>query len=116
MRFVDRICAGMLFLLAIVECLLVPQTYTGRMWIFGTGLALLFAAMLNLLRIRNGYGIRGLKMFAIGANVMMLTFFIALMASIGRAKTLAHPQVVLVAFLLLLETMFSLRRNASSDL
>jgi hypothetical protein len=115
-KFVDRICAGMIFLLAIVECLLVPRTYTGRIWIFGTGLALLFSAMLNLLRIRNGYGVRGLKMFAIGANVMMLTFFIALIASIGRAKTTAHPQVAVVAILLLLETMFSLRRSASGHL
>jgi hypothetical protein len=111
MRLMDRVCAGMLFLLAIAECLLVPRTYTGRIWIFGTGLALLFTAMLNLLRIRNGYGVKGLRMFVIGANVMMLTFFIALMASIGRARTLAHPQVLIVGGLVLVETAFSLGRN-----
>ena len=89
MRHLDRVCAGALFLLAIVECWLVPRDYTGRIWIFGTGLALLFVAMLNLLRIRNGYSVRGLKMFCIGANVVMTVFVAALMASIGGAKTLA---------------------------
>ncbi len=48
------LCAGILSVLAIVDCLLVPRTYTGRIWIFGTGLALLFTAMLNVLRLRNG--------------------------------------------------------------
>jgi hypothetical protein len=112
MKHVDRICAGMVFLLALVECLLVPRTYTGRIWLFGTGLALLFSAMLNLLRIRNGYGVRGLKLFVIGANVMMLAFFIALIASIGNSRTMAHPQVLLVTALLLVETGFSLGRNS----
>ena len=108
MRLFDRICATALFVLAIIDCLLVPKTYAGRIWIFGTGLALLFAAMLNLLRIRNKSEVRGLKNFSITANVTMLMFAIALMASIGRARTLANPQVPLVAALLLIETAFSL--------
>jgi hypothetical protein len=106
------LCAGALFLLAIVECWLVPRDYTGRIWIFGTGLAVLFTAMLNLLRIRNGYSVRGLRMFCIGANVVMTVFVAALMASIGGAKTLANPQVVMMSGLLALETGFSLRKNA----
>ena len=101
MRHVDRVCAGALFLLAIVECWLVPRDYTGRIWIFGTGLALLFVAMLNLLRIRNGYSVRGLKMFCIGANVVMTVFVAALMASIGGAKTVGNPQVIVIFGLLL---------------
>jgi hypothetical protein len=111
MRLFDRLCAGTLFVLAIVECLLVPKAYVGRIWIFGTDLALLFTAMLNVLRVRNGYGMRGLKMFCIAANVTMLVLAIALMLSIGQARTLANPQVVLVAGLLTVETVFSLRKN-----
>jgi hypothetical protein len=107
LRFLDRICAGSLFLLAIVDCLLVPRDYTGRIWIFGTGLALLFTAMLNVLRIRNGYAVRSLKMFCIGANILALTFVVALMLSIGQARTLQHQQIPLVAALLLVETVFS---------
>jgi hypothetical protein len=107
LRFLDRICAATLFVLAIVDCLLVPRTYTGRIWMFGTGLALLFTAMLNLLRVRNKGEVRGLKLFSITANVTMLVFAIALMASIGKARTLPHPQIPLIAALLLAETLFS---------
>jgi hypothetical protein len=82
MKVFDWLCAGALFALAIAHCLLVLRTYTGRIWIFGTGLALLFTAMLNVLRIRNGGAIKSLKLFCISANVTMLVFVISLMASI----------------------------------
>jgi hypothetical protein len=108
----DRLCAGILFTLAIMDCLLVPRTYTGRIWIFGTGLALLFTAMFNVLRIRNGRGVKGLKLSCITANLTMLVFVIALMASIGKPRTLQHPQILLVGILLLAETAFSLRKNS----
>jgi hypothetical protein len=111
MKLFDRLCAGVLFILAIADCLLVPKNYTGRIWIFGTCLALLFTAMLNVLRIRNGRGVKGLKLFCITANVTMLVLAIALMASIGRALTLQHPQIPLVGALLLTETGFSLGKN-----
>jgi hypothetical protein len=110
-KLFDCICAGVLFILAIVDCLLVPKNYTGRIWIFGTCLALLFTAMLNVLRIRNGRGVKGLKLFCITANVTMLVLAIALMASIGRALTLQHPQIPLVGAILLTETGFSLGKN-----
>ena len=112
MRLVDRICAGSLFLLAFVDCLLVPRTYTGRIWIFGTGLALLFAAMLNVVRIRNAREVHGLKLFCITANVIMLVFAIALMASIGKLRTLQHPQIPIIGILLLAETAFSLGKTS----
>lgn len=112
MRLFDRFCAGTIFVLAIVDCLHVPRTYMGRIWILGTGLALLFTAMLNLLRIRNGCGVQGLKLFCITANVTMLMFGIALMVSIGKSRTLHNPQVPLLAALLLVETAFSLGESA----
>ena len=108
MKLFDRLCAAILFVTAIVDSLLVPRTYTGRIWIFGTILALLFTCMLNVLRIRNSREVRGLKLSCITANVTMFVLAIALMASIGKARTLQHPQVPLVAALLLAETVFSL--------
>ena len=111
MNLLDLLCAGALFLLAVAASMLIPKTYTGRIWIYGTNLALLFVAMLNLLRIQNGYAVRGLKLFCITSNVAMLAFFLALMASLGLAPTLANAQIPLVAGLLLLETGFSLRKN-----
>jgi hypothetical protein len=112
MRVLDWICATTLFGLAIVDCLLVPRTYTGRIWIFGTGLALLFTSLLNLLRIRNGQEVQGLRLSCITANVTMLAFVIALIASIGEERTLQHPQIPLVGALLLGETAFSLGKKA----
>jgi hypothetical protein len=109
MRLFDQFCASAIFLLAIIDCLLVPRTYTGRIWIFGTGLALLFAALLNLLRVRNPGGVRGLTLSCLTANVTMLTFAIALMASIGKARTLQHLQIPLIGAFLLVETAFTLR-------
>ena len=111
MKFFDLLCAGSLFLLAIAASFLIPKTYTGRIWIYGTDLALLYAAMLNLLRIQNGATVRGLKTFCIISNISMLAFFLALMASIGLSRTLANAQIPLVAGLLLLETGFSLKEK-----
>jgi hypothetical protein len=90
MRLFDKLCAGALFILAIVYCLLVPRTYTGRIWIFGTGLALLFTAMLNLLRLRNGYGVQGLRLFCIAANLTMLVFVIALLTRLRCSTRKYH--------------------------
>ncbi|HKN17560.1 MAG TPA: hypothetical protein VJX47_11480 [Candidatus Sulfotelmatobacter sp.] len=112
MKFIDWFCAAILFVLAIANGLLVPRTYTGRIWIFGTCLALLFAAMLNILRIRNDRGVNGLKLFCMAANVTMLVFGIALMASIGKLRTLHNPQVPFLTALLLVETAFSLEKKA----
>ena len=90
MKLLDRLCAGTLFILAIVDCWLVPRTYTGRIWILGTALALLFTAMLNSLRIRNGYAVRGLKMSCIAANILMFTFVLALIAEHRRGAHAAQ--------------------------
>jgi hypothetical protein len=111
MNLFDSFCAAAVFVLAIIDCLLVPKTYTGRIWIFGTCLALLFTAMLNLLRLRNGRRVQGLRLCCITANVTMLVLAIALMASIGKSRTLQHPQVPLVGSLLLAEAAFSLRKQ-----
>ena len=99
-------------MLAVIECWLVPREYTGRIWIFGTGLALLFTATLNLLRIRNGYSVSGLRMFCVTANVAMTVFVVGLAISIGKANTLANPQVLVILGLLVIESTFSFGRNA----
>jgi hypothetical protein len=110
MKAIDRFCAAALFLLAIVDCFLVPRTYTGRIWIFGTGMALLFTAMFNWLRIRNAIRVPTIKLFCITANVTMTVLAISLMASIGKARTIANPEVPIEGILLLAETALSLRK------
>ncbi|HEV3306175.1 MAG TPA: hypothetical protein VGZ91_07020 [Candidatus Sulfotelmatobacter sp.] len=75
-------------------------------------MALLFTAMLNVLRLRNGYAARGLKLFCIGANILMLTFVVALIMSIGKARVVQHPQIAVVGALVIVELMFSLGQNS----
>jgi hypothetical protein len=111
LKLLDHLCVAILFLLSILDSLLVPKTYTGRIWIFGTMLALLFTCLLNVLRIRNGREVRGLNQSCITANVTMLGFATALIASIGKARTLQHPQVPIITALLLAETVFSLGKS-----
>jgi hypothetical protein len=67
--------------------------------------------MLNVLRLRNSRDVRGLRLFCITANLTMLVFVIALMASIGESRTRQHPQIPFVGALLLAETALSLRTN-----
>jgi hypothetical protein len=109
-QFLDLLFAGALFLLAIAGSMLIPKTYVGRIWMYGTDLALLFAAMLNLLRIQNP-SMRGVKIFSITANLGLSALFISLMLSIGLSRTLSNAQVPGVTALLLIETAFSVRRG-----
>jgi len=90
--------------------MLIPKTYTGRVWMYGTDLALLFVAMLNLLRIQNA-SMRGVKMFSITANFAMSALFISLMVSIGLSRTLSNAEIPSVTALLLIEAAFSVRRT-----
>jgi hypothetical protein len=114
MKMLDRLCAIALFILALVDCLLVPKTYTGRIWIFGTCLALMFTAMFNWLRIRNRAAMRSLRIFCITGNLTMLALACSLIASIGKARTLANPQVAFAGILLLIETALSLGKAPDS--
>ena len=109
-QLLDLLCAGVLFLLAVAGSLLIPKNYTGRVWIYGTDLALLFAAMLNLLRIQNA-SMRGVKMFSIAANFALSALLVSLMVSMGLSRILLHPEIPAVTALLLIETAFSVRRN-----
>jgi len=106
----DLLCAGALFLLAIAGSMLIPKAYAERIWMYGTDLAILFAAMLNLLRIQNP-SMRGVKMFSITANFALSALFVALMVSIGLSRSLAIAQIPAIAALLLIETAFSVRRS-----
>jgi hypothetical protein len=75
---------------------------------YRTGAA--FHGHANLLRLRNGYSVRGLRFFCIGANVMTLAGAVALIVSIGWPRTMANLQVPLVTGLLTVETAFSLAK------
>jgi hypothetical protein len=57
--------------------------------------------MLNLLRLRNGYGVRGLRVFCIGANVAVFALEAVRFGMFG-------PFSLIVAVPILAETIFSI--------
>jgi hypothetical protein len=108
MKILDRLCAGVIALLALGTSLLIPKAYPGRIWIFGTDLAVLFASMLNWLRIQN-VSIRAVRVFCLTVNLSMLAFVAALIISIGMLRVRANPVLLVLTVLFLLETGFSLK-------
>ena len=109
-QLLDLLCAGALFLLAVAGSMLIPKTYAGRIWIYGTDLAVLFAAMLNLVRIQNA-AMRGVKIFSITANFALAALFVSLMVSMGPSRVVSNAEIPAVTALLLIETAFSVRRS-----
>jgi hypothetical protein len=109
-QLLDLLCAGALFLLAVAGSMLIPKTYAGRVWIYGTDLALLFAAMLNLLRIQNA-SLRGVKIFSITANFALSALFVSLMVSMGPSRVLSNAEIPGVTAVLLIESAFSVGRS-----
>jgi hypothetical protein len=71
-----------------------------------TALLWILVAMFNLLRLRNGYGVRGLKIFCLSANLAALVMEVLRLKIVGPAP-LTHG----VAILILGETLFSIARK-----
>jgi phosphoglycerol transferase MdoB-like AlkP superfamily enzyme len=67
LRYLDEVCAWLIFLAGLLQIVLTDFLHTRG--ILDTSLVWIFAAMLNLIRIGNGYSVRRLKAFCIGANL-----------------------------------------------
>jgi len=109
MKRLDQVCAWVLFWSGVVHCALTPRL-PGRLWFFGTGLALMLAAMINLLRIRNGYSVPWLRQFCLSANAMTLVLAVSLFWSL-LPRAARNPQVLFVLPVVIGELIFSLRRK-----
>jgi hypothetical protein len=103
MSYVDRACAW-LILVAGVAHIINTEIFHPPRAVLDAGLLWIFVAMFNFLRIRNGYGVKQLKIFCIGANCATLIL------ELVRWKMFGRLGVVLVV-LVLCETLFSLRRK-----
>jgi hypothetical protein len=104
MKYVDRICASLIFFAGVAHIIATDVLHLrGSM---DTALVWIFVAMLNLLRILNGYSVRGLKVFCLGANVA------ALMLEVGRWKMFAGTSSLVLIVLFVLELLFSISERA----
>lgn len=109
MRALDYVFAGLIFSLGIVHCIVTFIQYKAltlsAVWFFGTGLALLFLGMLNLLRLRHG-GIALLRPFVLSANLLTLALAVAVAYQMSLPR---NPQAVVLLLALAGESWFSLR-------
>jgi hypothetical protein len=62
MKYLDEACAWLIFLVGVTHIVL-TGVLRWRGSVLDTGLLYIFLAMFNLLRIRNGYTIKLLKVF-----------------------------------------------------
>lgn len=112
MRLIDRIFAWALLVLGLVHCAFTPIAYAqfsiNAIWFLGAGMAMVFAAMLNLLRISYSAVAPGTRLAALIANVLLLS----LSVGIAGAVTLHNnPQVIVAGVIVLVELLFSLLRR-----
>src|SRR5713101_4550902 len=125
MKYLDYACAWIIFLTAVVFIVVVGFWHPRGMFL-DDPLLWILVAMMNFLRLGNGYpGIRGLRTFCIAANLIAFTlemlgfglFASRILRSWG-AYYLVHSlrdwiPYFIVALCALVETVFSLRRNDS---
>ena len=111
MRVFDWICAVVAFALGVVHCALTPAIYRAfslsALWFFGTGLALIFVGMLNVLRL-TGPDAPLLRVFCIAANASVLLLAVLFALKVNLAH---NPQGVVLLVSLGGELLFSLVRR-----
>jgi hypothetical protein len=111
MKVFDWICALVVFALGVVHCALTPVIYRGfsqsALWFFGTGLALVFAGMLNVLRLK-GPAAPLLRAFCIAANASLVLLAVLFALKVNLAH---NPQGVVLLVSLGGELLFSLLRR-----
>ena len=111
MKVLDWICAVVVLALGVVHCALTPVLYRtfslAALWFFAAGLALIFAGMLNVLRLKSvGSPLAGT--FALIANACLLAFVLLFALKINLAH---NPQGVVLIVALAGELLFSLSRR-----
>ncbi len=109
MKYLDEACAWLIFLAGVAH-LLLTEIFHARGSVLDTGLLYIFVAMFNLLRIRNGYSVKLLKVFCLGANVSALMFEIGRWNMFGRPSPLGFTSLWFLglAVLFLLQIVFSI--------
>ena len=113
MKILDYISAGILLLLgcthAAVTFFVFKALVVGAVWFFCGALALIFAAMFNLARIRRPAD-RLVAALSVIANLMMAGVFVGALPWIVHNDLKANPQVIVAAVAVIIEFLLSLRQ------
>jgi hypothetical protein len=91
------------FVVGVVGIMLIEMRHPPHA-VLDTPLLWVFVAMFNLLRLGNGYSVRSLRVFCVGANVAALALEVVRLRMFGVG-------FLVTASLILVETFFSLRRQ-----
>jgi len=106
-KILDWLCAIVVFALGIVHCALTPlinrPSSLSALWFFAAGLALVFAGMLNVLRLK-GPGSPLLHSFSSVANATLLLVAVLFALKVDLAH---NPQGVVLLIALAGECLFS---------
>lgn len=109
----DRGTAWLIFAVGVLHCgmtfLLFDHYSEGAMWFFSAGLAMIYCAALNLLRVRYAGVAPGLRAACIAANLSLLAFILVYVVGKG-GRSLRNPGVLLFVFCAFAATSFSLFR------
>lgn len=100
MKAVDYAFAWFLFVVGIVGILMTEIRHPAGA-VLDTPFLWILVAMFNLLRLRNGYDVKGLRAFCIGANLIVLV------AEAVRIKMFG-PMELVQTIPILVETAFSI--------
>ena len=106
MKYVDYVCAWTILVVGIFGIVMTELQHPPGA-VLDTPLLWIFVAMFNFLRLHNDGGIKGLRIFCIGANLS------AFMLEIARMK-MWGLSFLIVALPLLVETLFSIIRSKRS--
>jgi hypothetical protein len=117
MKRLDTIFAWIILALGAVHVCVTPFAY-GRLsqsavWFAGAGLAVIFAGMLNLIRIRHSNEMPALRTFSLIANLLLLPWIVAGAASMF-SELPSNPQALILVITILGETLFSARQAHST--
>ena len=111
MKALDWIFAAVVFALGIVHCAVTPLFYRSLslagLWFFSGGLALIFAGMLNVLRVK-GPASPLLRGFCIAANASLVVVILWFSLTAGLRR---NPQGVVLIVAIIGELILSAARK-----
>lgn len=112
MRTLDRILAWALVVLGLVHCAVTPIVHArwsiDAIWFFSGGLAIVFAGMMNLLRIAYAAVAPATRLASLLANVLLLSLTLGVASTVTLASS---PQVIVAVILVGVELILAAVRR-----
>ena len=113
----DRLTGWLLFAVGLLHCsvtfIIAAAPTESAFWFFSGGLALIYCAALNLLRVRYAAEAPGVRRVCTAVNISLLVFILAYLATQGL-DALRNPGAVVLTASAFAATAFSLFRRPAA--